>query len=157
MAVSRRGFLGILAAGASAAIIRTPGLLMPIKPALAVPTPVIIGVDLAAPGTVATAIMWIEHGNVCRMIDTTQPDVFIEMSRAILDTPLSGLQNARFKADSQALDRIDERMMIERRVVGGSYFPPTRMFRGLPIERIADRGPLFSPGAFDELAEFMSR
>ncbi len=33
MQVSRRGLFGILAAGASAAIIRTPGLLMPIKPA----------------------------------------------------------------------------------------------------------------------------
>lgn len=32
MNVSRRGLFGILAAGASAAIIRTPGLLMPIKP-----------------------------------------------------------------------------------------------------------------------------
>ena len=32
MEITRRGLLGILAAGASAAIIRTPGLLMPIKP-----------------------------------------------------------------------------------------------------------------------------
>ncbi len=31
MQVSRRGLLGMLAAGAGAAIIRTPGLLMPIK------------------------------------------------------------------------------------------------------------------------------
>ncbi len=32
MLVSRRGLLGILAAGVSAGIVRTPGLLMPIKP-----------------------------------------------------------------------------------------------------------------------------
>ncbi len=32
MNVSRRGLLGMFAAGAGAAIIRTPGLLMPIKP-----------------------------------------------------------------------------------------------------------------------------
>lgn len=30
--LSRRGLIGMLAAGAGAAIIRTPGLLMPIKP-----------------------------------------------------------------------------------------------------------------------------
>lgn len=32
--VSRRGLLGMFAAGAAAAIVRTPGLLMPVKPAL---------------------------------------------------------------------------------------------------------------------------
>ncbi len=34
--ISRRGLLGMFAAGTAAAIIRTPGLLMPIKPKLVV-------------------------------------------------------------------------------------------------------------------------
>lgn len=32
MIITRRGLFGMFAAGAAAAIIRTPGLLMPIKP-----------------------------------------------------------------------------------------------------------------------------
>lgn len=36
MITSRRGLLGMFAASAAAAIVRTPGLLMPIKPALVI-------------------------------------------------------------------------------------------------------------------------
>lgn len=37
--ITRRGLMGMFAAGVGAAIIRTPGLVMPIRPAINVPPP----------------------------------------------------------------------------------------------------------------------
>lgn len=68
MTTTRRGLLGMLAAGVGAAIIRTPGLLMPVK----------VGLVTALPYGMAANI------------PTILPAWFVEYQRLILATQIPG-------------------------------------------------------------------
>ena len=130
LTISRRGLLGIFAAGVSAAIVR-PGLIMPIKPAL-VPAPT---VSFPRAGE-----MWfINSANVPERINMETLDLVGEMSRAVAGDRGG---RSRFLADADASYWFDREMAARKMLIWAHSPEPgaiVRTFRGVPVAHLPSR------------------
>lgn len=136
MNLSRRGLLGMLAAGAGAAIIRTPGLLMPIKPTL------VGDVSTWAPvhGESELSLHY-AGGRVVKIPTGAQADLFSEMARALSHFGSQGAE--RFIAHPDVTARLERQAIRDALIfkAAGSLMQPKfigdilvmRTFRGVPI------------------------
>lgn len=133
--MNRRGFLkGLVVAAVAPAIIRTPGLLMPIKPGL-VPKPyVVFGVDLAAPGD-SCSMMLRTAGGSFLPVEPEDGSIVTGMCRTILATSNDDLKNAVFLSDRADIDAFHAEAMRDLNVLLSIEhwgIRPTS-FRGFPV------------------------